>query len=168
MSGSPEQSMSQNSVEPDTNTSPNINTPPLTPAHKSATISAHLPLALKPCTFFLTATPLIMATPIESEILSHPPSKNPIEPSHSTTEDQGNTSALGHTCSSLSGKHFEEVIAEEKGTDSNILAKGPEWVAKNLLELRDQYQSIRDELTSPDLTLALGKAVYDVTPASEI
>lgn len=107
-----------------------------------------------------------MTAPSESETPGLLPSKNPILPSLSTTEDQGNTSPLCHTSSSLSEKHFEGEIVEEKGADSNILAEGPERVARNLLELKDRYQSIRDEPTSPDLTLALGKPMYDETPVS--
>lgn len=57
---------------------------------------------------------------------------------------------------------------EDKGTKSNLLVEGPEWVAKNLLELKDGDQSDKGEPTSPNLNLALGKPIYDQTHVSEV
>lgn len=39
---------------------------------------------------------------------------------------------------------------------------------RNLLSIKDGDQSVREEPTSPDFTLALGKLVYDQMPVSEV
>lgn len=62
-------------------------------------------------------------------------------------------------------KHFEGDLTEDKETESNILAEGPERVARNLLGLKDGDH--REDPTSPDLTLALGTLVFDQTSLSE-
>lgn len=41
-------------------------------------------------------------------------------------------------------------------------------MARNLLDLKEGYQSTRKEPVSPDLTLALGKPIYDKILISEI
>lgn len=86
----------------------------------------------------------------------------------SVTEDQGNTSPLGHTSSSLSKKHFKGDLTEVKGAESNIQAKGPEWVATNFLRMKDRDQDVKEDPASPDLTLALGTLVFDPMPVSKI
>lgn len=63
------------------------------------------------------------------------------------TEEQGYSSLLGLTSSFLFEKHFEGDLVENGDNESNILAEGPEWVAKNLLSLRKDDHSLYEEPT---------------------
>lgn len=137
MSTSPEHSSSKIDVKGESIPSPNINTPPSLPLH--APIK---PDELHPLTQGLD--PSSPTLPISSksrlirlDSLSAIPYLSPMETSLSVAEEQGNTSPLGHNSSSLSEKHFKGDLVKNRETESNILAKGPEWVAKNLLGLRD-------------------------------
>lgn len=75
---------------------------------------------------------------------------------------------MGPTSSSLSKKQFERDLAEDKGTESNIHAEGPEWVAKGLLDLKEHEQTSRDESSFPDISLALGRPIFYQTSFSKI
>lgn len=84
-----------------------------------------------------------------------------VELSQGATEEQaGNSSLLGPTSSSLSKKHFEGDLTEDKAKESNILSEEPKWIAKGLLSIIDQEQIVRDEPISPDLILALGTPLF--------
>lgn len=164
ISASPEQSSSQMGVEDESIPFPNINTPPTTPLHSPVKHDKLHPLnqGLTPSSPTLH-TPSASA-PIGLESPSALPDLNPIVPPPSFTEEQGNTSPPGHTSSSLSEKYFEGDLIEDKGTEFNILAKGPELVDKNLLGRKDGDQDVRKEPTSPDVTLAVGTLIFDQTP----
>lgn len=56
----------------------------------------------------------------------------------------------------------------DKHTESNILAEGPEWVAKGLLDLKEHELFSRDEPIFLGLQLALGTPRFDQTLASEV
>lgn len=60
---------------------------------------------------------------------------NPIEFLLKVTEEQGNSSPLGHTSSLLSKRHFDGDLNKDKRAESNILTEGPEWFTKSLLVL---------------------------------
>lgn len=148
-------------------TLPIINTPPPTPVHESTKPADHHPPFIKPSPSSPIATPPIVSAPTESESPSLFPGKNTIELSLSTMEYQGNISPLSHTSYFLSKNFFDGEIAK-KGDRFYILAKGPEWVDTSLLDLKEGYQSTREEPVSPDLTLALGKPIYGESSISEI
>lgn len=75
---------------------------------------------------------------------------------------------MGPISSSLCENHFEGDLAEDNRKESNILVEGPEWVERGLIGLKEAEKDVRDELASPDLTLAMGTLVFDQTPVSEI
>lgn len=107
-----DQPSTQIEVEDEPIPSPNINTPPSTPLHTPVkSFFSNLSFCVYTYWGWITRC---TAWP---------------EPCRSfpfVTEEQGSTSPLGHTFSSLSENILRGDLVEDKGVESNILIEGPE------------------------------------------